>query len=58
MEKAQKSGKIIIEKSSDSKERETVQTSLDAVNTELMQVKATLDERKLKVRLQQNFIIA
>jgi len=49
MEKAQKSGAIIIDKSPDAKERENVQNSLDSVDTQLKQMKLTIDERKLKV---------
>jgi hypothetical protein len=49
MEKAQRSGGIIIEKSPDAKERENVQNALDSADTQLKQMKLTIDERKLKV---------
>lgn len=49
MENAKRASKIIIEKSTDPKERERVKITAESTEQQLLQLKAQLEERKLKV---------
>lgn len=49
MEKAKKASCVIIEKTTDPKECEKVKTTVDVTEAQLLQLKSTIEDRKLKI---------
>jgi len=51
MDRAKKASSIIIEKISDPKERDRVKNSVDSTEAQLLQLKASIEDRKHKVKI-------